>query len=241
MQIRQEHFWGGLPPEEKLKILNTSHVRGVLTAVTIILVSSGLAIGFYAQWIFWASFCLAPIAFKVTANDSFRKGKSSIMLRFLAARSAARRYAYKIESMDLAVELLFQGEMSREISLLTPGVEEMTEDERFPTTIPVWIALFKDVVVVMSEGPKGARPQFLHQLNRRLNVDGFSPSGGGEYASDRVVELSSDDLDRFGGRRYRLTSATPGALVVFERKLRKSVEEAKAAAAKALARRRKSK
>jgi hypothetical protein len=235
--LKRSDLWGSLPPEEKLVVLNQAYVRGLLVSSAIVMVAAGLAVGFKNIWLFWSSFFVAPLVFKMSSNEAFKRNKAGLMLRYLAASRAARRYADKLQVVERDLELIFQGDLRRELPLTTPGIEDFSDEDRFSELVPVWIVLFDDAVIIMSEGINGARSQFLHQITRRLWCQGFSPEGESDYSAARVVELGSEDVDRFDGRRFRLTSKTPGALVVFEKKLQRAIEEAKEAARIALERR----
>jgi hypothetical protein len=208
--INHQEFWGRIPPEEKLLILHQAQAGGAISAALIVLAASGLAIGFQSPWAFWGSLIISPVVYKTITKGRFNKYKSNLMLLYLAARAAVRRYAYKYNAADLTVMLLFRG-------LLVKGTETSSYNEREEVISPleVWIALFRDTVVVIGEGAGGARLYLAHNLERGLTVHGQSPEGEGEYSTSRVVTLRSERYSSF----YRLTSDTPGALVVFEKKL----------------------
>jgi hypothetical protein len=208
--INHQEFWGRIPPEEKLLILHQAQAGGAMSAAVLVLAASGIAIGFQSPWIFWGSLIISPVVYKTISKGRFNKYRSNLMLLYLAARAAVRRYAYKYNAADLNVLLLFRG-------MLVKGTETSPYNEREEVASPleVWIALFHDTIVVIGEAVGGARLYLAHNLEPGLTVHGQSPEGEGDYSRSRVVTLRSERYASF----YRLTSDTPGALVVFEKKL----------------------
>jgi len=193
-----------------LLVLHQAQSGGAIAALILIFAASGMAIGFQFPWIFWGSLMVSPVVYKTISDGRFKRYKSNLMLIYLGARSAARRYAYKHNASDLSVLLLFRGELAKGDETLFDTDE--IEDSQL---VPVWIALFHDTVVVIGEGVGGARLYFAHNLAKGLSVQGRSPQGEGDYSRSRVVTLKSD---RYAGF-YHFRSDTPAALVVFEKKL----------------------
>jgi hypothetical protein len=224
-KVNHNDCWGKIPPEEKILLLRTTNSTATLSAAVLVAAASGLAIGFHFPWLFWGALLIVPVLFKIVANSRFKQEKSKLMLLYLAARSAARRFAFKYKSKDLTVLLLFRANLA---SHTDSSVQEEGEkrfnviQEKPDASIAVWIALFSDVVIIFREEAGGARIQFAHTVDMRLRVSGFSLDGSGEYSSSRVVILESEDKTR-KLRAVRLTSRTPGALVVFEKKLQASL------------------
>jgi hypothetical protein len=144
--------------------------------------------------------------------------KSRLLLKYLAARSASRRYAFNIHSRDLEILLLFRAILHKERFSLSNAVSFQEEAVDNLEHLPVWVALFDDAVVIMSERSGGAKAEFLHLIDSNLRVKGVSPEGQGDYSAERSLELISTAETRFSGK-YLLSSDTPAALVVFEKKL----------------------
>jgi len=214
--INHQEFWGKIPPEEKLLILHQAQAGGTTMALLIVLAASGIAIGFHTPWVFWGSLIISPVVYKTIAKGRFNKYKSNLMLRYLAARSAARRYAYRYGAVDMTLILLFRG-----VVVISAGTSSQDESDDASRPLAVWIALFRDTIIVIGEGNGGARLYLAQNLERGLAIEGSSPDGEGEYSQSRVVTLRSE---RFASS-YRLTSNTPGALVVFEKKVRALMQE----------------
>lgn len=228
--LESSDLWRQIPPEEKFDIMARAHACGITWAVVTIIVASTMAIGLQLNWMLWASFVTAPMIFQFAAGKAWRDIKPCIMLEYLAARSAARRYAYTSKAESLDIELIFRGRIERLFDqeniqeALDAKIENRTESE-------VWIVLFNDAVVMMSEQPGGAVAEFAHLVNDRMILEASALDGKGDYSSNREVVLGAQKDRRAPLERVRLTSRHSAALVVFERKLKVLLEAAKTARA----------
>ena len=216
--------WRQIPPEEKLKVMNKAHAAGVLASVICIIVLSTIAVGLQQSWLIWGSVVCAPFVFQFASGKRWRHLRPKIMLEYLAARSAARRFAYAAGCKDMRVLLIFKGDLEAvfDAEHRTEELEAEISDHKMT---PVWVALFSDCVVMMSERAGGAELEFGYLLNEKMRLDGQSPDGEGDYSSRRVINFQCQDRNR-EDRRYRLTSDFPAALVVFEKQALRCQKEA---------------
>lgn len=212
-----EEAWRLIPPEEKLTILSRAHACGVQWAFTGILLGGTLAVSFQAPALFWTSLIASPIIFQFSASRRWRSLRPKSVIEYLAARSVTRRYAYAIKSNDLEILLLFRGLLSHEpdgtdaFELYTQHYGDEFRD------IPVWIALFPDSVVIISEQIGGANLEFGHVINARFKMRSDSPDGK-SYSQELSVFLEYDDRN-YGKHLVKLTSRYPAAINAFEKKL----------------------
>jgi hypothetical protein len=210
-----DEVWRRIPPEEKLITISRSHGASTITCALVIFVSGALAVGFHNVWIFWGAVLVSPVFFQTTSQRMWRKYRSELVLQYLAARSAARRYAFKSNASDLSVQLLLRGTLT--VIKKTDDQESWQEINSNKQVFPVWIALFRGAVVIMSEGDGGARVRFLHLITKRLEVTAYAKQDKENF---RIVELIGSEMDQQHGKIYQLTSDTnPGALLVFEKLL----------------------
>lgn len=209
-------FWRIIPPEEKLELLSKSHARGIVSAITAIIVGSTLAVGFKWDWFLWGSMLISPLIFQFASGKEWRKVKPQAILKYLAARSAARRYAFAAQSKDLSAVFMFRGYLERlhnrqdvsdEIESIVEGVGE----------VEVWITLFRDCIIMMSERPGGAELKFGYLINEKMTISGRSPDGDGDYSNNREVFIAVQEKKN-EEKRFKITSKFPAALVVFEKK-----------------------
>ena len=185
--LESSDLWRQIPPEEKFDIMARAHACGITWAVVTIIVASTMAIGLQLNWMLWASFVTAPMIFQFAAGKAWRDIKPCIMLEYLAARSAARRYAYTSKAESLDIELIFRGRIERLFDqeniqeALDAKIENRTESE-------VWIVLFNDAVVMMSEQPGGAVAEFAHLVNDRMILEASALDGKGD-TSDNLTRM----------------------------------------------------
>ena len=207
------NIWDSIPPEEKFELLAKAQARGVGAAIMLVIVGCTLAVGFRFDLLMWGSLLLSPLLFQFTAGKAWRDMRPPMLLEYLAARSAARRYAFSAKSRDLGLVLIFKGEF--EPLAATEELEQTFARAFAPTQ--GWIALFNDCIVVITERPGGAECLFAQIVNDKLSITGRSPESGEEYANDREVILTTQ-TKRGDPVRVKLTSRYPAALVVFEKK-----------------------
>ena len=226
-QIEDLDIWRIIPPEEKLEMMAYAQSKGVLAVIVALILGGTCAVALKIPGILWFSLATIPVVFQFAQGKAWRTVKPAKVLRYLAARSAARRYAFAQRGNDLNCMLMFRGKIERLYSAenaqdaIEAAIEQNKEAE-------VWIGLFRDAIVMMSEQPGGAKLEFGHLLNDKVSVEGKSPSDGGDYASDKELifsytedKLGDDFLESANKRtkQIKLTSKYPAALIAFEKKI----------------------
>ena len=221
-------IWRKIPPEEKLELMARAHSHGVAACLLVLAVFGTVAVGLKIPQMFWGAFVGVPFIFQFVAAKSWRDFRPRVMLDYLAARSAARRYAFGTNCQDLSVALMFRGELAS-INSDEPNAGNSEGPRVF---LPVWVSLFTDTVVVMSEQRGGAKLEFAKTLDDRLEIssEGFDEP---DTSTERQVTVSFTARDLVNWTYY-IKSRHPGALLVFERKMRSFIVAQKAAAEKAL-------
>ena len=210
--IDSNELWRFIPPEEKIMLLTKAQTTGVSSSLIAILIGATIAVGIQEIWIFWGSMIICPLFYQLTAGRAWRGHRPRIMLEYLAARSAARRYAFSANSKDLTIDLLFRGSMREDF--VNEDLNQALEGSIFGNReSAVWIALFTDAIVVMEEKPGGASLRMSHLINDKLSISANSEG----YESDLEITLQSVDK-RMDGKRITLTSEYPAALTVFLKK-----------------------
>lgn len=207
-------LWRFIPPEEKVQALTRSQASGFLASIFAIAVAATLSIGLQEVWIFYGALIVSPLIYQLAAGRSWRKLKPKMMLEYLAARSAARRYAFSVKGEELSVKLMFRGTLTEEFK--RDELNQALEDSVFGNQeAAVWISLFPDSVIIMQEQPGGAMIRFGHIINDKLEIS--SNSDG--YENDLEVILSSNDTKRPMDKRFKIRSESPAALTVFLKRL----------------------
>jgi hypothetical protein len=205
--------WRKVPPEEKLELMARAQSKGVGATLVLLIITGTMALGLRLPWLFWSTFLAVPFVFQFAAAKAWRDLKPRAMLDYLAARSAARRYAYGAHAQDLTVSLMFRGVLRPEFGA-EQEQEQMEAQIQNKAEVPVWVALFPDTIVMMSERAGGAKLEFAQSISEKLTITtrGFDNDG-----EQRQVILTSQG--RKGNKlNWNLTSQYPAALLVFERK-----------------------
>lgn len=211
-------IWRRIPPEEKLEMMAKAHSKGIGASLVVLLMTGTVAVGLRFPWVFWGAFLAVPFVFQFVAAKAWRDIKPRTILEYLAARSAARRYAYSAQSQDLTPELMFKGslERSRQEDTIEQQMDFDPEKPRPPRT-PVWVALFRDTLVMMSEQQGGAKLEFAHPLFERFKAtaEGFEDG----TPNDRRIRLDVSARKDSTAATFFLTSDYPASLLACERKI----------------------
>lgn len=214
----KSEVWRQVPPEEKLNLIAKAHSSGVISAVAMILIGSTLAVGFQYGPLFWGTLLLSPLAFQTAAAKSWRHLKPRTMLEYLAARAAARRYAFTNKARDLGVVLMFRGAIRENFDKTNDDISEALDAMEALETVnrgsSMWVALLSDSIVVMAEDAGGASLALGHLLDKSIEIKG---EGTSEYSNDRSVKIILKDA-KGSERTFTLTSDYPAALIAFEKR-----------------------
>lgn len=224
--IDSEQLWRQIPPEEKFELMAQAHSRGIAAAFSIIVVGATLAVGLQNDWLLWGSIILSPVIFQGTASKSWRSLKPRAILEYLAARSAARRFAFSLNSAKLTLTSMIRGQME-DVYEHESRSEELEADFENRRERDVWIALFQDALIVISEQAGGAKLELGQLLMKNIEMSADSPSGQGEYANDREILIKT--TNNFGiTKTSKLKSPYPAALIVLEKQMGNLIKQAKA-------------
>jgi len=193
--VNETSGWRLIPPEEKLELLEICQGAGLTAVGWMIFFSSILSLGYYQIWILVLAFLFAPLAYTVISNKEWNRLSCERTLLYLAARSAARRFAYALGSNDLEPKLLFRG-------ILEEHYQHTVEPE-LVGEFPVWISLFQDCLVVIQEKKGGAILRFGTMIGPRLEIEKTTPN----------LILKLKDSPKFS---YKIKSQFPVCIKAFE-------------------------
>jgi hypothetical protein len=214
-----DEVWKRIPPEEKLEMMSAAHANGIAWVLSVIVLGGTLAVGLQIEWLLWGSMLVSPMIFQAAAGKAWRASRPITVLQYLAAKTAARRYAFVIKAQDLYCSMIFRAVLERVIDDPDEQYEDLFETKIRDNKVNVWVALFGDGLVVMSERLGGAELQFGHLINEKLTIENNANEIGADYSNEKAVFLEYEDRE-FGKRRVKLTSRHPAALIVFEKKCR---------------------
>lgn len=209
--------WRQIPPEEKIELLSEAHSRGVIAVFFFLLTAATLAVGFQFSELFWCALLASPVVFQSVSSMRWRALRPLLILQYLAARTAARRYAYQANSADMGLQLIFRGELEHTASE-DNAMSALNAAVSNNQSVSVWITLFNDAVVILSERHGGAELEFAQIITDRLSIAPVDPDQP-EYTNDRKLILAHDDPD-YGTYSVTISSHQPAAISVFEKQLR---------------------
>ena len=213
--MNASEIWRAIPPEEKFELIARAQARGILSAVLCIVVCSTIAIGLKLSYLLWGSLIASPMIFQFATGKTWRRLKPKVILEYLAARSAARRFAFAKKSKDLTITLMFRGRL-QERSVTAEAEEAVDAMENASLLTDHWVVLLADCLVVMEEQPGGATLTFGALLDDdRLRLEEVPAESGTRV---RAVNLFYEE--RSGVTRvFTLETRFPAALVVFEKRV----------------------
>jgi hypothetical protein len=222
-------IWRKIPPEEKLLLMAQSQARGISASSILLATIGSISLGLRVPWLFWSAFVTIPFVFQLASAKAWRDLKPRTMLEYLGARSAARRYAYSANAKDLTVSIMMKGVLSPEYSAddQEEAIEARIEQRDH---VDVWVALFPDTIVMMSERAGGAKLEFAQSLlgdKFEVEAEGFD-----DRNEERRLVFTIGDKKTSERHRWFLTSPFPAALLVLERRMRAFLEEQRLAAEK---------
>ncbi len=210
-----EDIWGRIPPEERLEIMASAQAKGVQASLMLLLMGFSVAIGFKVPWILFGTILLMPFAFQIMSAKAWHLVKARPMLEYATARATSRLYAYHAGAHDLTPGLIFRAEL--EPVLQADEQDELSDElSEEPVAKPVWVSLYPDTMVIIAEGPQGARLELGHSLfqNFSITAEGFD-----ELEESSAKKLSIEVESHPGAvSRWNLASRYPATLLACERR-----------------------
>jgi len=221
--IDNSEAWKQIPPEEKLEIMSRAHATGFFAAVVAVVVCSTIALALKISTIMWASIVLSPLVFQFASGKAWKGLKPRIMLEYLAARSVVRRFAFAEGAKDLHLNLIFRGKLENifENDAIQEALEAVVSRTKEAS---VWIALFPDALIMITERPGGAVLAMGHLVNDKLTIQS---SDNGNYTNGKELTIVAKDRKAGAVKKYKITSRHPGALAVLEKRILQFQEESK--------------
>jgi len=210
-RLNSDEAWRFIPPEEKVHIMTIAHAKGVMAVVLSLIISITCTIAMEIPWLLWSNILCAPLIFQFVSGKTWREIKPATTLRYLAARSAARKYAYAVNSDNITPKIILRGELEL-ISEIRTEKEGTIQQEIDSNSTEVWIALFKESLVIISEQVGGARVELATQLDYHLAIkrpEEYKKSTG---TYELLIELNKGNLLS----TYKLSSPFPAAMTAFE-------------------------
>ena len=180
--ISAEHIWGTIPTEEKEEMLFRAQASGMLRAFVFILLTISVSLGSGQYWLIILGILASVIIMPSFAEKQWRVQKPVRIIKYLAARSVARRYAYGYGLKRLEIQQVMRG-------YIQEVLDKSLQEADVRTTKPlifingtlsekkeVWICLLQSGLVVMSEKLGGAKLEFISNFDKGVDSN-YLPEG----------------------------------------------------------------
>ncbi len=222
-----KNAWNSVALEERLELVSKAKAQGVAAAICFVLLAGSIGYGFDKIEFLFGGIAASLFVGQLFSFYSWRSNKPEAILKYLAARSVARRYAYGYRLPDLDVILIFKGFYQQifsdaELEQLYESTKTVDFNTKLASTKPVWICLMRGAVVIMSERRGGAKLEFICPVTAEAELRKPRP--------DEEVDPEALVLEGCGptkGRIAAITSQYPGAFYVFEKQLERLLDETK--------------
>lgn len=226
-----EDAWNSVALEERLELVANCQAKGVTAALCFALYMSAIAYGFDQIVMLAFAAAGALLVCPAYAAKKWREYKPALIIKYLAAHSVCRRYAYGLKFPSYSLVLLFRAELNEEFAssevesfYLKQRSKELGHEILEYQPIPVWVALLRGGVVIISEQRGGAKLEYASSIS---GISEVVLEEDPKQLGSQIVRMTSTGISK--NRKVWLTSRYPGGLYVFERHLNRLYFEYKAA------------
>jgi len=225
-----DEVWQSVALEERLELISKSQASGILASVVTTFLIGSIAYGLDEIWLLAVAVGGAFFSFPLFSSQTWRTGKPSLILAYLAVRTVARRYAFSYDLPNIDIILIYRGQMKEifnnesdtELNKQKQTVDFDSVPENFKS---VWIILMRSGVLLLSERRGGAKLEFLSPIIADTKIkDTEEEVYSKEMGSIIVGSGMSKDRKIILKSRYR------GAHYVFKKRFEELVGEAVKAA-----------
>lgn len=224
-----DDIWQSVALEERLELISKCQASGFIAALVNLFVVGSIAYGLDKIWLLAAALGGSFFVFPLFSSYTWRNGKPSIILAYLAVRTIARRYAYSFNFPNIDIILIFKGEAKQvfdskeqeELHKQKAKVDLEFKDSPFRK---VWVVLMRGGVVIMSEKRGGAKLEFMTTFNHENTINEVTEDiDPGERAC--II----DGIAQSKGKKFIVKSRHKAAHYVFEKQYSGIIEEFKKA------------
>jgi hypothetical protein len=225
-------MWQKVPEEERRDLLLRAQASAMEACALTAVVGCAAAFSLHAPVLVLCVALLLPVLFRVISIKLCVRMKPQTLLQYVVAAIASKRYAAATISKDTSLKLIFRGSLESvplDDSAPETAPEVSEEDARSNSTTvrDVWISLFPDSLIMISEGDNGAHLEFAHSTLEDFVVALDSSENTESDSAMRRLLIQTGNEEQITGR-WVLSSPYPSMLVECERKIqflaRKSAE-----------------
>lgn len=219
-----DEIWQSVSLEERLELISKSHASGLISSIVTIFMVGSIAYGLDKISLLVVAFGCAFFTFPLFSSHTWRTGKPSLILAYLAVRTVARRYAYGFDLPNIDIILIYRAKMK---PLYNSTEEEYSHKKRNfdsesskSSSVPVWVVLMRSGILLLSEKSGGAKLEFVSPIVHDTNITEYTENlKFGEVAC--VLEGSGISK----GKSVILKTKYKGAHYVFTKRFQQLVLE----------------
>lgn len=222
INLALEQIWQKMPDEERVLMLAQAKASGIEACAIFSMLAAAVSLSLHIPWMLIAAACCLPLMYQVMSRRAWMHIKPITVVQYFLASISTQFFAESLRSKNPSLKLIFRG-------LLHPvpleGKNSDSEDgelehaESIPTSKDVWVSLFPDSLVMISEGESGADLIFGHSTLHDFEVEVDSPEDarGSRLATRLLIQTSKDNQVT---SRWILTSPHTETLLACERSIR---------------------
>jgi hypothetical protein len=209
--------WLRIPEEEKRELITAAKAKGFEACLLLAVFGVSAAFGLKMPAILLGTAVLLPLLYQVISVREWREKRPHLIAKYMVAGHTASQYASSMLSKDPAVKVLFRGSLTPPLKVRAQLYPELEPEELEAQPIPVWVSLFPDHLIMISEGEKGAKLEFAHSTldNFRLVSDDAEESE--EPRDTMAIETEDPDGE---AARWVIQSPHATAILACEKKIR---------------------
>jgi hypothetical protein len=214
--------WQKIPQEERTLLLAKAKAQACEVCCLCAVCGIAVAVSLHAPWVILGTLAFLPLLYQVVSTRLWLELKPLTVARYFLASMTSRLYAKTLHSSDPSLKLIFRGSL-QSIPLTEPTQEdaefESEIEEHKPAPKDVWISLFPDSLVMITEGNEGAELAFGHSTLKDFEIALDTPENeNGEPKPSRLViqTILNDSIDS----RWVVSSPHTTMLLACERKIR---------------------
>ncbi len=209
-----EDIWNSVALEERVELIARSQASGIMAATVSLFLVGTISYGLDEIYLLIVAFASSFFVFPLFSSQTWRTGKPSLILAYLAVRTVSRRYAHAFDIPNIDIILIYKGMM--EEMFQSKEEEEIFKQKQtvdFETNLEgarsVWVVLMRGGVVVLSEKRGGAKLEYVTPITKDVSIVPYEDDDYGR------ASCLIDGVGIHKGRKIRLSSKYPGAQYVF--------------------------
>lgn len=217
--------WHRVPEEEKRELLTNAKAKGLEACILLTLFGASGAFGLGMASILLGTAVLLPLLYQVISVRAWREGRPRLIAKYMVAEHTASQYAASMQSKDPAPKALFRGNLIPPMKLIAQKYPEIDPEDLQAHPIPVWVSLFPDHLIMISESDTGAKLEFAHSTLEHFRLITDHSEEADEPRDTMEIETDSPEGE---STRWILKTPHTSAMLACEKKIRLFGERAHA-------------